>query len=149
MADNSIQKKVGPGTSMGVTSIIAILVILVLSVFAALSMTTSKADLALSDKTAESNTSYYDADNAAEEQVAVVDSIVKSEDSVEEKLASEGFSVEAADNGILVSYQIPMNETQELSVVLLAKPNGEIERKDWHIIRVSDWAPENKLNLIQ
>jgi hypothetical protein len=134
---------------MGVTSIIAILVILVLSVFAALSMTTSTTDLALSEKTAESNSNYYNADNAAEEQVAVVDAIAKSGGDLTAEFTAKGFGVNASDDGILVSYQVSMDDAQALSVALLVKPNGEIERKEWHIVRIGEWEPDNKLHLIQ
>jgi len=61
------KKKASFGTSMGVSSIIAILVILVLVVFSTLSITTSKADLTLSQKSSDSIKAYYEADAIAED----------------------------------------------------------------------------------
>ncbi|MDR0874799.1 MAG: hypothetical protein LBN12_01170, partial [Clostridiales Family XIII bacterium] len=71
-AANVTRKKASFGTSMGVSSIIAILVILVLVVFSALSIATSKADLVLSQKTSDSVKAFYAADASAEEILAAI-----------------------------------------------------------------------------
>ena len=60
----------GVGIGIGGVSILAVFVILCLTTFAALSLTSAQAGLTLAQKTAQAARSYYDADLAAEQRLA-------------------------------------------------------------------------------
>jgi Na+-transporting methylmalonyl-CoA/oxaloacetate decarboxylase gamma subunit len=145
--NTKLSKKGTFGTTMGVTSIIAILVILVLIVFAALSITTAKADLRLSEKTAASTTDYYKADTAAEEKVAEVAAAVAGGAGWEGKLGS-GYEVADGEGGKVVSYEVKIDENKALSVRLLVGADGGITRELWQVHSTSEWAPDKDIQLI-
>jgi len=147
MANNKISKKGSFGTTMGVTSIIAILVILVLIVFAALSVTTAKADLNLSEKTAEATTAFYKADTLAEEKVAEVATAAKGGAGWEKKLGAD-YSVSASDGATVVTYEVPIDENKALSVRLKVATDGSIARELWQVHSTSEWEGDNDVQLI-
>jgi hypothetical protein len=160
--NTKISKKGTFGTTMGVTSIIAILVILVLIVFAALSITTAKADLRLSEKTAESTTAFYKADSAAEEKVAEVAGAVAGGAGWEDRLG-DGYEVsDASDDsgsglgsggtgfadGKIVSYEVEIDANKALSVRLLVAADGSITRELWQVHSTTEWTPDKDIQLI-
>jgi hypothetical protein len=147
MANNKISKKGTFGTTMGVTSIIAILVVLVLIVFAALSITTSKADLNLSERTAEMTTEYYAADSAAEEKVAEVTEAVKDGDGWRDKLGDE-YSVTEEDGRTVVRYDVTIDENKALSVRLGVAANGDVSRELWQVHSTSEWSGNDDIQLM-
>ena len=136
------------GTSMGVSSIIAILVILVLVVFSALSITTSKADLTLSQKTSASVKAYYEADATAEDIVAEIAAMAAKNGAWQSEARNAGLDVSAdKSGGTLVSYTIPVDEFRNLSVVILVSPDGKLSREVWHTVPANPWVPDNSINL--
>ena len=139
------KKKASFGTTMGVSSIIAILVILVLVVFSALSITTSKADLGLSQKTSNGVIAYYEADATAEDMMA----------EVAEALAggnlsglSEAYEVSKTGNVTSISYTVPIDDNRKLNVSLGADGSGKLTRELWQVVPAREWVPDNNLNLI-
>jgi hypothetical protein len=145
--NNKISKKGTFGTTMGVTSIIAILVILVLIVFAALSVTTAKADKTLSEKTAEATTEYYVADSAAEEKVAEVAEAVRGGADWRGKLSDE-FTVTEEGAAASVSYEVPMGGNRELAVRLSILPDGSVSRSLWQVRSTDEREGNNDIQLI-
>lgn len=156
MANYTNSKKGKFGTTMGVTSIIAILVILVLVVFAALSYTTAKADYHLSKKTAEVTAAYYEADTRAEELVSTIaraawfsdwrssfpELIVPTEGETAPVLSEE-------PDGAHISFTEKIDETQELQVELLVSEDGKVSRLKWQVAPTGAWEPDTSLDLIQ
>jgi hypothetical protein len=145
-ANNKISKKGTFGTTMGVTSIIAILVILVLIVFSALSITTSKADYTLAQKTATATTEFYAADSAAEEKLAEVAAAVKKGGDWQARLKNLGYEVE---KDAYVSYDITINENKALFVKLHVKSAKKIIREQWQVQSTTEWEPDNSLDVIK
>jgi hypothetical protein len=140
-------KKVASGTTMGVTSIIAILVILVLIVFAALSITTAKADLTLSKKTAEATTEYYKADSGAEDRFAEVAGIVKSGAGWQDRLG-DGFTVTDEGGASVVSYEVPNGDNKELAVRIRVASDGTLTRELWQVRSTDEWQGDKDIQLI-
>ncbi|MDR3072918.1 MAG: hypothetical protein LBU41_05435 [Clostridiales Family XIII bacterium] len=137
------------GTTMGVSSIIAILVLIVLIVFAALSIMTSKADLTLAQKTANTITAYYEADNKAEERLSEISKAVKAGGNWQESLSGEDITFSTTESGTEVSYRVVVNEDLTLLVTLHVSNAGEISRKEWHLTSLTEWAPDNGLSVMQ
>jgi len=144
-----IKKKASFGTSMGVSSIIAILVILVLVVFSALSITTSKADLRLSQKTSASVKAYYEADAAAEDKFAEISAIFGQGSDWEKKLAAEGCAVSQTASGTVIAYTVPIDENRNLNIELTADSNRKLTRTLWQVVPANEWSPDNNLNLFR
>ena len=143
------KRKISFGTSMGVSSIIAILVILVLVVFAALSITTSTADLRLSQKTSDSIKAYYEADAVAEDKMAEIDALLKMDSSWQAEAQKAGFAVSMGEHGeTLVSYTVPVDEYRNLDVELLVSGNGKLSRLVWQTVPAKAWVPDESVNLI-
>ena len=152
-ANNKISKKGTFVTTMGVTSIIAILVILVLIVFSALSITTSKADLTLAQKTAETTSDFYAADAMAEETFAEIqDYFRKSEVDIGTKLkilGDQGFEVDRDGPSPTIAYSVIIDDKKSLFVKLTVDEATEnVSRTQWQIRATSEWTPENGQQLI-
>ena len=137
------KKKTSFGTTMGVTSIIAILVILVLVVFSALSITTSKADLVLSQKTSDSAHAFYAADATAEEKLAEIAAAVKEGSGWESKMSALGCEVD----GNMISYVVPVDVNRNLEVMIRVASNGNISRELWQVVPASEWVADDTINL--
>ena len=151
MATNTKAKKRSFGTTMGVTSIIAILVILILIVFAALSITTSNADLNLSKKTAVATKAYYEADTNAEKILADIhEKVSNSDDWVSAIYVQSVYqaTIEPADGGQSVKYSVTIDENKDLHVELLVAADGKITRKEWRVMPSGEWTPDTDLNVI-
>ena len=138
------KKKASFGTTMGVSSIIAILVILVLIVFAALSITTSKADLGLSQKTSNGVKAFYEADATAEDMMAEVAEAISSD--ALSGLPSD-YEVSKSENSTLISYTVPIDDNRNLSVSLKADGDGKLTRELWQVVPAREWVPDTDLNL--
>jgi Na+-transporting methylmalonyl-CoA/oxaloacetate decarboxylase gamma subunit len=137
------KKKTSFGTSMGVSSIIAILVILVLVVFSALSIATSKADLVLSQKTSDSVKAFYAADSSAEETLAAVAAAIDEGDGWEARIGVLGCDVK--DD--LISYVVVVDENRNLDIRLRAHPDGKITRELWQIVPATEWVADDTVSL--
>ncbi|MDR2157424.1 MAG: hypothetical protein LBO81_06575 [Clostridiales Family XIII bacterium] len=142
MPNNANAKKGTFGTTMGVTSIIAILVILVLIVFSALSITTAKADLTLSEKTAAATGDFYKADAVAEEKVAEVDAAVRAGPGWQDRLREAGYAVTPGVSGDTVTYEVGINSQKTLKVALTVAVDGRIDRTLWQTLPTGEWEPD-------
>ena len=137
------------GTSMGISSIIAILVILVLVVFSALAITTSKADLSLSRRTSDSITASYEADAAAEDKVAEIAVLITKGSGWQSDARSAGFEISDGENGsTLISYNVPVDRFRNLSIVLHASIDGTLSREIWQIVPANAWIPDESIDVI-
>jgi hypothetical protein len=149
MSNRAENKKVSSGTTMGVTSIIAILVLLVLIVFAALSVTTSKADKNLADNTEASVTNYYEADTKAEEITASIATTVSENPEWKDALKNQKYSLSDKSDGTYVSFSIDIDANRRLDVELLVTSDKKIIKKLWQVNTTGDWNNENGLDVIQ
>ena len=93
---------------IGASSILLILVIVSLTLFASLSLIQARADAALTQKTAVSTAAYYEADTRAQRTIALLDDALQegvSPETVEGVLLQEdqtaAFAVEASDGHVL------------------------------------------------
>lgn len=136
------EKRKSFGTAMGVSSVIAILVILILVVFASLSAATAKADLNLSRKTAEGIEAFYAADGEAEEIYARL--MTLSEDRA--ALRAEALSLGCEVLGNEISYEVAIDENRKLKVRLCVTPGG-LARELWQTVPSGEWRAEDTVNI--
>jgi len=141
------KKKVSFGTSMGISSVIAILVILLLVIFSALSITTSNVDLRLSQKTADSVKAYYIADSKAEDMMATAANAIKGGADWKTVLPGDGFELSDVADGTQISYTVSIDDNRNLNVTLLADKSGKLTRELWQVVPAKEWVPDNNLNL--
>jgi hypothetical protein len=140
------KKKASFGTTMGVSSIIAILVILVLVVFSALSITTSKADLKLSQKTSAGVIAYYEADATAVDMMAEVADVIKDGPGWQSKLP-DAYDITTGEDATLITYTVPVDNNRNLNVRLSLNGDGKLYRELWQVVPAREWVPDNNLNL--
>jgi len=107
---------------IGASSILLILVIVSLTLFASLSLIQARADAALTKKTAVSTAAYYEADARAQQTLAALDDALKagvSPETVEGVLLQEdqtaAFAVEASDGHVL---RVVADVTSGRSIIL-------------------------------
>jgi hypothetical protein len=107
---------------IGASSILLILVIVSLTLFASLSLIQARADAALTKKTAVSTAAYYEADARAQQTLAALDDALKagvSPETVEGVLLQEdqtaAFAIEASDGHVL---RVVADVTSGKSIIL-------------------------------
>jgi len=141
------KKKPSFGTSMGVSSIIAILVILVLVVFSALSIATSKADLTLSQKSSASIKAFYTADATAEDRMAEIAAAIAGGGNWQTALDREVFTLSPGADGTNICYTVPVDVYRDLRVELLADTAGNLTRNLWQVVPAREWVADESFNL--
>ena len=125
------KKQFSPGMNVGSSSILVTFVLLCLVTFAALSFVSANADHILAEKTGERIQAYYAGDSAAEINLANIDGqltmFAANSDESDfyngiEKLFSDNdlYTVTKQDDDVMIHYEIPVTETQILSVTLKA-----------------------------
>lgn len=107
---------------VGVISVITVLLVLTLSLFAALSVATAQADLALSRKNADTVTAYYQADAQAAELYAAF----------------------AAGNEPTLEAVLPITDQQSLLLRLARTEAGDVEILAWQT-QTQELPPEDGL----
>lgn len=126
----------------GVPSILMIFVVLCLTTFGVLSISSGKADLNLTKKNGLQIEAYYEADGRAQEILMEIDGLIFTAQSAEgdesiyvETINSLLSTIESplmiknnGDNTLKVLYTVPLNEQQDLEVVLTVLPYDSLKR---------------------
>ena len=122
-----MEKKLEFRINVGGSSIILIIVVFALAVFAVLSIKASNSDLVLAKKTRTAVSEYYQADSTAETYLAEIDQLLQSEktsETLKKALKTLSFQPvlesESASEGN-ISYNVKINDTATLEVVLTYK----------------------------
>lgn len=134
----------------GVPSILMIFVVLCLTTFGVLSFSSSRADLNLTKKNAIQVEAYYTADGVAQEILMEIDGLIYKAQSAdgdetiyEETVLSLLSTVETVlimkdkgDNTLEVSYKVPLNEQQDLEVIITILPYNSLNRYEINSYRI-------------
>lgn len=123
------KKKFKLGMNVGSSSILVTFVLLCLVTFAALSFVSANSDNRLAKQTAERISAYYEADTQAEIMLANVDAQLRLLAKDTEKdiyikdainLFDKGgqYSIQNKDGDTFIHYELPITETQNLSITL-------------------------------
>lgn len=137
------------GTTMGVTSIIAILVILVLVVFSALSLITAKADQKLSQKTADNIKAYYTADAQGEEIIADIANVIASKKNAQKYTTEKNYKYKRTGKGELVKFTVTIDDSRILNAEVLFNNKGQAEKQLWQVTSSKEWKADNQIHLFQ
>lgn len=139
----------GARFNIGIASIICIFAVLGLTIFAVLSVSTASAESRLAEKYAASVQDYYAADLACSDIADRFGALWSSgaSDAEYAALAQETGAelTRAGAAPLLVSYSVPIDETQALSVTLRLGERFSIVR--WQTENTGDWVPDDSLDL--
>ena len=135
-----------------------VFLVLCLTTFAILSLSSAQSDYSFSKKFAEHKTEYYKASSRAEMILGEIDQLLaENSDQVTARLDGKEIdniplSCTGADGETVISYQVPSGEKQALNVVLLVTNDSEHENyykiQAWQLISTEEWNGDNSLNLI-
>ena len=156
-----MNKKSTGGINVGTSSILVTFVLLCLVTFAALSFLSANSDYRLSMQTAKRTTEYYEANRIAELYMANIEGQLSKSyartsgeaDYMKElpKLFAdnETITVNTDSSPVTLSYDVPVNDTQNLHVCLAASYPGKGDDALFHIVswrtqNVDIWAGEEE-----
>lgn len=144
--------------NIGSSSLLMVFLVLCLTTFAILSLSSAQSDYSFSKKFAEHKTEYYKASSRAEMILGEIDQLLaENSDQVIARLDGKEIdniplSCTGADGETVISYQVPSGEKQALNVVLLVTNDSEHENyykiQAWQLISTEEWNGDNSLNLI-
>lgn len=125
---------------VGASSILLILVVVSLTLFAVLSLVQARGDAALTDKTARSVSAYYDADARAQQILANIDGVLQSGGDI---ASVEGVTADAEGE---YAFSVAASDGHTLSVSLRVD-NGGYTITDYRYTSNAAWSggSENKL----
>lgn len=155
-----MSKRKYPTINIGSSSMLVVFIILCLVTFSVLSVASANNDRKYSEKIADRTTAYYEASNKAEELLSQIDDKLKQ---VYEQY-NAGYLSQVPDvltsiDGIdtsdfpSVSFSVPINDTQTLSVSLLIQiPEKEGDTfytvTSWKEISTEVWDGDEPMNLM-
>lgn len=134
--------------NIGLSSLLIVFLVLCLTTFALLALSTAKSDNTLSEKFASHRTDYYTASSRAEEILAQIDTLL--EQNQENDVRNMDFSsientsisidVDTKEYPAILSYAVPMENNQILSVKLQIMNPEESE----HYYKILEWKVSEK-----
>lgn len=138
------QKSTSGGISVGSSSILVIFVVLALTAFAALSLTTAGSDLRLTQRVARATQEYYAADGKAVEAANELRRAyeLSRREQFPEKAQALGWTI----NGMFANLTIPMqdNTTLEVTADFSKLP---ISFTRWQVVNEADWVEQDSFAL--
>jgi cell division protein FtsL len=147
-------KKRVPVTQIGTVSLLMIFIVLCMVIFAVLALSETARDYAFSQKLAEHTTQYYEASGQAEQLLAQIDTRLKN-DGILADFSDLTITMEYQEETLLLQYQVDLNDSQALSVVLripasdTSRNGSRFDVISWREIQTTQWQGENTLKLIQ
>ncbi|MDR0425204.1 MAG: hypothetical protein LBH39_07150 [Clostridiales Family XIII bacterium] len=139
MAEQTAKKKKAfAAMGIGVTSLLTIMAVLLLTSFAVMALMSAKSDMELSDKASQAVSSYYEADCLAEEWWAGLNEMLKGQagGASERMLADAGYDVEDVDGALIVRTAFPMGEKKNLEVAVEVSREGSATVLSWKSVPV-------------
>lgn len=142
------KKIVKPAVGMGISSILLIFLIVCLSVFSVLALTSATSDYKMSKKIADHTTQYYKAYQLAQDEIAKTDEklqeIYKSSKTKKEYLKKT--------SSIKTDFTVKINDTQAIEVKLevnYPKKTGDVfyQLKSLKTISTTKWKGDDSINV--
>jgi Tfp pilus assembly protein PilX len=130
-----------PGIGLGITTLVTIFMVLLLTIFSVLTLATAEYDSRLSRQAIDASGEYYAADDAACQWLADVSTLLESTPperwaaAISSTNADSITSPRTEDSGqLLVSRSFPINQRLELKVGLSISADGNITIIEWRSI---------------
>jgi hypothetical protein len=131
------QKKAGAVMGVGVTSLLTIMAVLLLTSFAVMSLLSANSDLDLSRKASQAVTDYYAADGQAEEWwMDLNEALEGRQGGAAEKLRAAGFDVDDSGDSLIVRRKFPMGGKKNLEVQVSVSESGDASIECWQSVPV-------------
>ena len=111
-----------PGIQIGTSYLLVIFVILCLVTFATLSLSSAKRDQTYSQQLADRETAYCEANARAAQIMAQIDDAFAEKDPAFAIQQIEDVTVEKDGDNLDISYMVPVTDSQNLEVEILADP---------------------------
>lgn len=166
------KKKPAPFVNIGSSSLLVIFLVLCLVIFATLSLSGAQSDYQFSKKLADRRTDYYTACNQAEAVEDTIDTVLANtyEDSrgtyystARERLSALSFKNTAKGTRLemnfntekpTISYAVPVNNKQNLSVILELTAADQISGgfyriRQWEVVDTKKWSGDDTLHLMK
>lgn len=118
---------------VGGSSLITILAVLCLIAFTMLSLSTAKSDYDLMEKSVNAIENYYKADEQAEEILA--------------QIRAGHCPENISPKGNKYSYSVPMDDTQELAVVVTVDKDGSYHIDSWQKKYTGEWKSDSSIKI--
>ena len=132
------EKRSGPLFGIGGVTLLTVLLVLCLTLFAVLALSSAQADLRLSEKNARAVAAYYAAENKAYAVMQAAETMWPSGSSrpvafvFDPALSAEcGLDAEAAGSGLRITANIPVQDGSFLRVALSLGPGSGVSR--WEV----------------
>ncbi|MDR3053280.1 MAG: hypothetical protein LBU48_05420 [Coriobacteriales bacterium] len=128
------KKKARSALGVGVTTLVTIMVVILLTTFSVLSLVTAQSDLRLTKMATDSTTTYYAADAAAEQWYSELDAALAAVqgDDYQAALTQAGYTVTRTDEGVLmVQQQFAMGTNRQLEVTVAIDDAGTSTIRQW------------------
>lgn len=127
------------GTGIGSASILLIFTVLCLSVFAVISLSTSRTDKAITDNWEKTVREYYEADLLAEEIIADIIELDFVPDTLRGIAVSTEYDEQAGSK--LITYNCPISDNKELCVKVLVRTES-YDILEWRVLNTGVWETE-------
>lgn len=134
------EKKTDGFPNIGLSSLLIIFLILCMTTFALLALSSAKSDDTLSQKLAAHRTDYYAASSKAEEILAQIDTALAQDHTsiiskTEFTIENTTISINEDDDSSVLSFSVPLENSQALSVKLQITDPSKSE----HYYRILEW----------
>lgn len=138
-----------PGIQIGTSYLLVIFVILCLVTFATLSLSSAKRDQSYSQQLASRETAYCEANAKAAQIMAQIDDAFAKEDPVFAIRQIEGVTAEEDGENLDISYVVPVTDSQNLEVEILADPvKGTQKVVKWKESSSEKWEEKSTLPVL-
>lgn len=139
---------VKPAVGIGISSILLIFLIVCLSVFSVLALTSATSDYKMSRKIADYNIQYYEAYQLAQDEIAKVDE--KLQEIYNNSKTKKEYLKESSS--IKTDFTVEINDTQAIEVnleVLYPKKVGDVfyQVKSFKTISTTKWQGDDSVNV--
>ena len=137
------------GVNVGTISLLVIFLLMCLSIFSVLSLSTAKSELSLAEKSAQAVSAYYAADLVLSEKVELVGRLLQQgarEWEVMEYAVSLAGSAESTGMTLRIEFSQEITPGQVLQAVL-AVENRKLSVLSWQAVDNREWQPDYSINV--
>ncbi|MCL1880084.1 MAG: hypothetical protein FWF71_05660 [Actinomycetia bacterium] len=133
-----------PGIGVGLTTLVTIFVVLLLTAFSVLALASARADMSFSVKASQAVGSYYSAEREASQWVASVEDLIGGREATAWQkdivALKDNTEVRRVQSGLQLSHNFEYDKTHVLEVHLLIAPDGSVKVTEWrNSVRDASW----------